>query len=81
MSSLDIDALLARTHERIGCLGLDITTYGNGDVDIRWRRDYLSVGLSDERVITAAPSLTAALYEVIAREDLADERDATEGAE
>lgn len=76
------DKLLARVHQRIGGLGLDIATFGaTGSVEIRWRRDYgeEDCGTSDERYISA-PSLALGLQEVLKYEDWADRFDAEEEA-
>lgn len=68
------DTLLRRVHERLGGLGVDITTFGEADcVEVRWRREYgADGGLSDER-FAQADSLEEALTSVLVYEDAADE--------
>lgn len=77
MSDLNLatDELLAEVHDRLGGVGLDITTFGNHRAEIRWRRSYGAEGLSDERIVGGA-SLAEALREVLAYEDWADSEDA-----
>jgi hypothetical protein len=71
------DQLLARVHQRLGWLGVDIATFGGSDdVEIRWRRNY-NGAWSDERQ-TSAQSLVAALQAVLDWEDAADEADELE---
>lgn len=67
------DALLARVHGITG-LGLNVTTFPSGHVEVRWRRHYGPGGLSDER-FTEASSLTLALHKVIACEAMLDAED------
>lgn len=72
----DVNELLGRVHERLG-LGLDIATWVDGTVEVRWKRDYGDDGWSDERFASAqglAPALQAVL-------DHEDEGDAAEDAE
>lgn len=69
------DELLRRVHQRLGGLGIEIVTYGDGTIEVTWRRDYGEEGLSDQRWLSAS-SLHEALLGVLAREDEADERDA-----
>lgn len=76
--STNAEELLRRVHERIGG-GIDIQTFADGWVEIRWKRDY-NGELSDERFV-GAPSLSEALTGVLEREDQADAADATEAAE
>jgi hypothetical protein len=70
--------LLERVHDRIGGLGLDITTFGDGSVEVRWMRAYPE--WSDQRYIGPCPTLDQALRAVIAYEDQADADDAREAA-
>ncbi len=76
---LSADALLARVHERIGGLGVDIRTFGeSGQIEIHWKRDYAGVW-SDERFLTA-DSLSAALRAILDHENQADREDAATAA-
>lgn len=65
--------LLSVVHDRIG-LGVDITTWIDGTVEIRWKRDYGDEGWSDER-FAQADSIEGALMAVLEHERLADEAD------
>lgn len=76
-----VGRLIATVHERLGG-GVDIQTFSNGSVEVRWRRLYRAGPddrgeLSDER-FTSAPDLVAALRNVLAHEDEADRLDADE---
>jgi hypothetical protein len=72
---LQTDELLARIHERLGSLGLDISTFGEtGQIEVRWKRDYSGIW-SDERFLIA-DRLSDALRGVLDREDQADREDA-----
>ena len=66
--------LLARVHERTG-LGVDIQTWTNGNVEIRWKRDYGEEGWSDER-FAIANSIDGALQAVLDHERKADREEA-----
>lgn len=71
------DELLAHVHERLGGLGVDIQTFGDGTVEVRWKRSYDGIW-SDERW-AATSSLTAALNHILKHEadaDIEDEREA-----
>lgn len=72
--SADVSELLQRVHARLGGLGVDITTYGSNSVEIRWRRDYGTEGLSDERFVITA-NLMDGLREILTYEDDADATD------
>jgi hypothetical protein len=72
---VDDDKLLRRIHERLK-LGIDIHTFADDTVEVRWVRDYEGEW-SDERFFTAS-SLSAALQGVLDHEDQADEADALE---
>lgn len=63
--------LLTRVHEKLG-LGVDIQTWANGTVEVRWKRDYGDEGWSDER-FAMADSLEGALQAVLDHEQRADE--------
>lgn len=65
--------LLSRVHERTG-LGVDIQTWTNGNVEIRWKRDYEGEW-SDER-FAIADSLDGALQAVLDYEKRADREEA-----
>ena len=68
------DNLLRKVHVRLG-LGVDIQTFSDGTVEIRWKRDYgEGYGWSDERWATER-SLEAALNAVLKYEDAADLRE------
>jgi hypothetical protein len=75
----DIEGLLAQVHERVGGLGLDITTFGSAGplIEVRWRRAYPGEVWSDERT-WAAEGLEGALRGVLAHEDYWDAQDAQE---
>ena len=64
-----MSGLLRQVHLRTG-LGVDISTWVDGTVEIRWKRDYDGVW-SDERMVIA-DSLDAALRGVLKAEDEAD---------
>jgi hypothetical protein len=67
-----VDQLLRRVHERLGG-GLDIQTFADGTVEVRWRGAY-GEELSTERFASSA-SLRAALEAVLEQEDAADAAD------
>jgi hypothetical protein len=74
-----VGSLLMNVHRRVGG-GVDIQTFADGTVEVRWRRLYRSGDrdeLSDER-FTSAPDLVAALRNVLAFEDEADRADEDE---
>lgn len=73
-NSDDVSVLLQRVHARLGGLGVDITTYGDNAVEIRWRRDYGTGCLSDERFV-AVTNLMDGLREILTYEDGADVAD------
>lgn len=62
--------LLPRVHDRLGGLGVDISTFGDGTVEARWRRDY-DGEWSDER-FTSGHAITEVLEAILAYEDEAD---------
>ena len=61
--------LLWTVHKRLGA-GVDIQTFSNGNIEIRWRR-YYEGELSDERFHSDV-SLSAALEAILDYEDRAD---------
>lgn len=71
--------LLKRVHERTG-LGVDIMTWTDGTVEIRWKRDYGEEGWSDERWLQAG-SIEAGLQGVIDHEDAADREESNQDKE
>ena len=71
------DDLLGAVHRRIGG-GIDIQTFSEGGIEVRWRRSY-GEELSDER-FASARSLLGALRAVLRHEDEADAADALEAA-
>ena len=71
----DADQLLRRVHERLGG-GLDIQTFADGSIEVRWLRAY-GPELSGERFASAS-SLRAALEAVHEQEDAADAADLPE---
>ncbi len=76
-SAPDCDALLRQVHERLGGLGIDITTYGGtGEVQVRWHRT-IDGEMSDQRD-WQADSLSNALQAILTYEDHVDA--AEEGA-
>jgi hypothetical protein len=72
--SADTDLHLPRVHQRLG--GVDIQTFADGTVEIRWRRAY-GERLSDEGFVSAASLLQA----VLQHEDAADAAYVAEEAE
>lgn len=71
------DDMLAQVHDRLGGLGVDMQTFGDGTVEVRWKRSYDDV-LSDER-FASARSITGALHAILNHEmdaDIEDEREA-----
>lgn len=73
-----MDELLRKVHERLG-LGVDIQTFADGTVEIRWKRAYGDDGWaeSDERLTIAEgeQALSDALKAVLAREDEEDAKE------
>lgn len=65
--------LLRTVHQRLG-LGVDIQTFVDGTVEVRWKRDY-DGEWSDER-FTYSDSISAALEAILDYEDEADREDA-----
>jgi hypothetical protein len=76
--SAEADLLLQRVHQRLGG-GVDIQTFADGTVEVRWRRAY-DEELSDERFVSAT-SLLQAFEAVLQHEDDADAADVAEEAE
>lgn len=74
-SDLDADALLRKVHERTG-LGIDIQTFSEGTVEVRWKRDF-DGSWSEERSASAV-SISEALQAVLEYETEADTIDARE---
>lgn len=69
------DALLQRVHKRRG-LGIDIQTFSEGTVEVRWKRDY-GGNWSAERSASAV-SIGEALQAILDCEDESDAIDAWE---
>jgi hypothetical protein len=65
----DADLLLQRVHQRLGG-GIDIQSFADDTVEVRWRRAY-GEELSDERFVSAT-SLLQAFEAVLQHEDGAD---------
>lgn len=78
MRQVNADELLVKVHERLG-LGVDIQTFADGTVEIRWKRAYGDDGWgeSDERLTIAEgeQALSDALKAVLAREDEEDAKE------
>lgn len=72
------DDLLRRVHARLGGLGVDIKTFGDGAVEATWVRSYDGVW-SDSRW-TSGASLAEVLQGILDYEDRADAQDAAEAA-
>lgn len=70
------DDLLTKVHARLGGLGVDIKTFGDGTVEASWARSYDGVW-SDSRWFSG-PSLAAVLQGILDYEDRADRLDADE---
>lgn len=73
LKEVGCDYLLQLVHERTG-LGVDITTWVDGTIEVKWKRDYGDEGWSDERFFTA-PTIHEALQGVLDHEDAADRED------
>ena len=71
----DVDRLLRRVHGHLGG-GLDIQTFADGSIEVRWRRAY-GPELSGERFASAA-GLQAAFEAILEQEDAADAADMQE---
>lgn len=72
------DELLAKVHARLK-LGVDIHTFADGHLEVRWRRDY-DGEWSDERYVGDF-TLCGALQAILDMEDAADAEAAGEEAE
>ncbi len=72
----DVDDLLTRVRQRLGG-GVDIQTFANGDVEVRWRRLFEGDEMSDER-FAQGHTLREALEAVLAHEDDVDRMAAEE---
>lgn len=68
-----VDKLLRSVHKRLGGLGVNLLTFGDGRFEVRWKRSYSGVW-SDERVFSS-DSLTGTLQGILAHEDRADAED------
>lgn len=75
--SATTDVLLRHVHLRLG-LGIDIQTFVDETVEVRWKRDY-DGDWSDERFVSRN-SIDLALEAILEYEDEADKREREEKA-
>ena len=64
--TFDADVMLGKVHERTG-LGIDIQTFSEGTVEVRWKRDF--DGSWSEEQSASAVSICEALQAILDHED------------
>ena len=72
-----VSDLLNRVHDRLR-LGIDLQTFADGTIEVRWRRDY-DGEQSDERFLSGR-GFAEILQGILDYEDSADERERAETA-
>ena len=71
----DLEELRLAVHKRLGGTTLEITSWAEAGVDVRWTRIYSDGVESDERFVNA-PTMDAALRAILAHEDAWDAEEA-----